>query len=703
MRRVMVAGAAGVIGLLLDAGAGAAVPPPGFVVPGSVVVRDLDGVTDDLLTAGLGAEGIASATLPTIADPAAPTPDELRRRAVHNAWRGLIDTSPGGGWTVLFGPNLGPGYTDRGGKGLVAGREYLMQTDDGAGGGLQTVLVQIPADFDRQRPCLVTGPSSGSRNVYGAVGTTAEWAFRNRCAIAHTDKGTGNAYHDLTRGTVYDRLGRLRPANGAEAPNFRAPDRDGLAAWIDANPDRLAYKQAHSGKNVDSRWGFYTLQAIRAGLWALNDHLGTGTESITPANTLVIAAGVSNGGGAAIQAAETDRDGLIDAVVTVIPNVIPAPRDGMVIRYGGEPVTDPGRHFIDYYTQLALYADCAALAPALAGAPFQDREPNGGGAGQTLRANRCASLKDKGLLTATDTAAQAAEALERITAHGVLRESLFTLPFMAWAGGYRQIIGTYPQGYGRFLVQENPCGTSFAATGPDGRPAPLPGAAAALLFAAGNILPPSGGIAVIADRAENGPVAEPMAVSRSTGRADLNLDSALCWRALVTGEGGGQDGRGQGDAGRRVRQGMAEVTSGGDLHGLPALLVAARDDQVIHPNHAGRAYSALNALVEGPRSRLSYIEVTNTQHFESLIPAFKRDGGPAYLPIQHYYARALDAMLAHLRDGTPLPPSQVVRTTPRGATALTTENFTTFLPPITAQPAAADAITADKTGLSVPR
>lgn len=699
MRRWMVAGVTGALGLAQAAAAGAAVMPPGFVVPGSVVVRDLDGVTDDLLTAGLGVEGIASATLPAVADPADPTPEELRRRAIHNAWRGLIDTSAGGGWTVLFGPNLGAGTSDRGGKGLVAGREYLMQTDDGAGGGLQTVLVQIPADFDRQRPCLVTGPSSGSRNVYGAVGTTAEWAFRNRCAIAYTDKGTGNAYHDLTRGTVYDRFGRLRPADAAETPNFRAPDRDGLAAWVDANPNRLAYKQAHSGKNVDSRWGFYTLQAIRAGFWALNDHLGNGTETFTPAGTHVIAAGVSNGGGAAIQAAEADREGLIDAVVTVIPNVVPAPRDGMAIRYGDATVTDPGRHFIDYYTQLALYAPCAALAPALAGAPFQDREPNGAAAGQALRANRCASLKDKGLLTAGDTAAQAAEALERITAYGVLPESLYTLPFMAWAGGYRQIIGTYPQGYGRFLVQENPCGTSFAATGADGRPAPLPDAAAALLFAAGNIVPPSGGIAVIADRAENGQVAEPMAVSRSTGRADINLDSALCWRALVTGEGAD----GQGEAGRRVRQGMAEVTSGGDLHGLPALIVAARDDQVIHPNHAGRAYAALNTLVEGAQGRLSYIEVTNTQHFESLIPAFKRDGGPAYLPIQHYFVQALDAMLAHLREGAPLPPSQLVRTTPRGTTALTAENHTRFLPPFAAQPATADAITADKTGLTVPR
>src|SRR3546814_14704533 len=36
---------------------------------------------DDLLTAGLGADGLRAAVLPAFADPAPPTPAELRRRA----------------------------------------------------------------------------------------------------------------------------------------------------------------------------------------------------------------------------------------------------------------------------------------------------------------------------------------------------------------------------------------------------------------------------------------------------------------------------------------------------------------------------------------------------------------------------------------------------------------------------------------------
>ena len=50
---------------------------PSFV--GTVTVTHFDGVSDDLLTAGLGASGLASATAPTVANATAPTAAELRR------------------------------------------------------------------------------------------------------------------------------------------------------------------------------------------------------------------------------------------------------------------------------------------------------------------------------------------------------------------------------------------------------------------------------------------------------------------------------------------------------------------------------------------------------------------------------------------------------------------------------------------------
>ncbi|MAL03231.1 MAG: hypothetical protein CL625_02985, partial [Arenimonas sp.] len=46
---------------------------------------------DDLLTGGLGADGLRSATPPAFTDPSAPTPAELRRRAIWTNWRGIAD------------------------------------------------------------------------------------------------------------------------------------------------------------------------------------------------------------------------------------------------------------------------------------------------------------------------------------------------------------------------------------------------------------------------------------------------------------------------------------------------------------------------------------------------------------------------------------------------------------------------------------
>ena len=68
-----------------------------------------------------------------------------------------------------------------------------------------------------------------------------------------------------------------------------------------------------------------------------------------------------------------------------------------------------------------------------------------------------------------------------------------------------------------------------------------------------------------------------------------------------------------------------------------------------------------------------------------------------------YLVRALDAMYDHLKNGTPLPPSQVVRTVPRGgvaghAPAIAASN----VPAIASAPAAGDVIAFTPAGISVP-
>ena len=45
--------------------------------------------------------------------------------------------------------------------------------------------------------------SSGSRGVYGAIGTSGEWGLKKGCAVVYTDKGTGIGAHDLERNVAY--------------------------------------------------------------------------------------------------------------------------------------------------------------------------------------------------------------------------------------------------------------------------------------------------------------------------------------------------------------------------------------------------------------------------------------------------------------------------------------------------------------------
>ena len=142
---------------------------------------------------------------------------------------------------------------------------------------------------------------------------------------------------------------------------------------------------------------------------------------------------------------------------------------------------------------------------------------------------------------------------------------------------------------------------------------------------------------------------------------DWNLDGALCLRNLVTGS----------DAtARRLQAGLDETRRNGNLRGKPALIVHGRSDALLPVNHTSRPYAALNRQVEGAASRLSYIEVTNAQHFDSFIglPSILPGYDSRFIPLHVYLNRALDALYAHLRNGTPLPPSQVVRTVPRGGT-----------------------------------
>lgn len=244
---------------------------------------------------------------------------------------------------------------------------------------------------------------------------------------------------------------------------------------------------------------------------------------------------------------------------------------------------------------------------------------------------------------------------------------------------------TFANALARARVDENLCGFSYAAASSLGQVTPLDPTALATMYATGNGVPPAAGVFLINNASLTGPVRD--FLSLGSGGADWNLDGALCLHDLVSGSD---------PAALRLQTGMRETQRSGNLQGKPAIIVHGRDDALLPVNHTSRPYLALNRKVEGTASRLSYIEVTHAQHFDGFIglPAALPGYDSRYVPLHLYLNRALDAVHDHLKNGLPLPASQVVRTVPRGGTpgaapALGAAN----VPPIALEPAAGDAIT----------
>src|SRR6202171_172080 len=120
----------------------------------------------------MGTISMLSYNGPTAADPLNPTAAELRKIAIYNNYRALVDVNkPSGGYGTLYGPNVDVNGNATTSEGKIAGTEYLAFADDGTGMQNVTVMVQIRATFDQNNPCMVTATSRGSRGVYGAVGT----------------------------------------------------------------------------------------------------------------------------------------------------------------------------------------------------------------------------------------------------------------------------------------------------------------------------------------------------------------------------------------------------------------------------------------------------------------------------------------------------------------------------------------------------
>ena len=670
---------------------------PDFLVS-DVRQFDYDGNTDDLLTAGLGPEGLANATPPAFVDALNPTPAELRRLAIYNNYRALVDTAPGGGYGSLFGPAVDNA------SGRIPGQEFIALMQVPGATVPVTVMAQVPDSFDPDFPCIVTAPSSGSRGIYGAIGTAGEWGLKKGCAVVYTDKGTGTGAHNLATNTAQSVNGTLttEPEEALFRADLDAQSRDDFnSQW----PDRFAWKHAHSKQNPEADWGRHVLQSIEFGFYVLNTlhgrELGNdeSLRTINPRNTLVIASSVSNGGGASVRAAEQDEKGLIDGVAVSEPNVNPLVDRSFSIRQGNGPaLTEHSRSLLDYTTALAVYQGCANQAPGI-----RDLAPlNGVFNPPVTGQNICHSLFNKGLVsgaTQDDWALDAQRILNED--FGVQPEQNLLAPVHFGLAVAQSIAMTYANAYGRAGVEDRVCGLSLAATGSAGAVVPLMPAAEAALFAASNGIPPSAGVNLVYDDAEGQPTNLAVSASPSSSQVDYGLDALLCLRSLaegrdvVTGEPLEGD---RAELHEAISRGISAVRASGDLQRKPTVFVTGRADAILPINHTSRPYVGLNQAVEGRHSNLRYYEILNAHHLDVLngFPGI----GDRYVPLHHYYFQALDLVWAHLVEKQPLPPSQVVRTVPRGS--LTTPLTLANLPPIQSEPAEADRIVFTGNQLQIP-
>lgn len=661
---------------------------PNFVT-GSVKTQTYDGSTDDLLTAGLGKTGLASATAPTIANALQPTAAELRRLAIYSNYRALVDMTANGGYGRFWGPNVDLNGGDTLGEGKIAGKEYLAFADDGSGTKNVSLMVQIPASFNPDQPCIVTATSSGSRGVYGAISAAGEWGLKRGCAVAYTDKGSGNGAHELATNLVTLIDGTLLGANAAGKTSIFTANlgSTSISAFNTNFPNRYAFKHAHSQQNPEKDWGNNTLQAIQFAYWALNDSYGTldgstrkvryGKGSVT-----TIAASVSNGGGAALAAAEQDSDGWITAVVVGEPQINLTLPAQVSVRQGGVPVGAFGSPLADYTTYANLLQPCAALAPAAAGSPYLSALPLA--TTNAIRTARCASLAAGGLISGGNTASQAVDALSKLHQAGYQTDS-DTLQAPMWdSQAVPAVAVTYANAYMQASVADNLCNFSFGTTNP------LTGAAGVTplvspmptVFGNGNGVPPTNGVNLVYNAGNSG------AADHRFATADASYAGAACLRTLWT------------TSNPTMLANVNAVRVKANLRGKPAIIVQGRADALVPINHASRPYLGANQVAEGKSSQLAFYEITNGQHFDAFLGVAGFD--TRFVPVHYYNIQALNLMWNHLKNGTALPPSQVVHTTPRGGTpgaapALTTAN----LPAISANPGG-DAISVANGAVNVP-
>lgn len=632
---------------------------------GSVDVIQVDGISDDLLT-GMALNSNTGAVTPEAVGIGS-SPEQIRRYQLGASYNSMMDPVTPGGWGIHWGPLVTGGissHTVETFTGQVSGTEYQAIVDDGSGKTNVKLVVQVPSSFSTESPCIIAGPSSGSRGVYGAAGTAGDAALKRGCAVAYTDKGTGDGVHFIGSQQVINLDGKVVDAISAGSSSaFTAEFAEGFADAAD--PRTATTKHAHSQQNPSKDWGLNTLQSIEFAFYAL--HQAYPDLAFNPDNTTVIAASWSNGGRSVLMAAEQDTQGLIDGVVAVEPSTAMNQHDFTITQgersWGPESV---GWSLYDMHAFGAVYQPCANNLTENDSADLVNSAKS---------PERCTRLQQLGLLTSysADLQVLAQEAQDLMnTVAGFLPEQNLGMP--AFTNMFSEITNTYGNSYGRYSISDQLCGISFASyNGGTKQFEVLSDEDKALRFLGQNMI--AGGSRWIQPVNMNS--YDPYGATAFNSTADKNLDADLCFfamshygKAKLTELGILDTYKGNGDF-DRVQAGIQEAIMSGDLQGKPAIIMHGRADQVVAPNHGGRAYYARNRQVDA-RDDVVYWEIENGHHLEMfaylLAPNLGFYATPPnmqhrYAYIHPYFEQALNQMFAHLSSGEALAPSQVVRTT----------------------------------------
>ena len=393
---------------------------------------------------------------------------------------------------------------------------------------------------------------------------------------------------------------------------------------------------------------------------------------------------MSNGGGAAIAAAEQDTEGLIDGVAVgrAAASQLNARRRRSIVTRGSD-VADaaPAGRCSTTSRSPTCYSRarrCRRARPDSPGRGVRHRRRS--------PTNRCAALKAKGLLSTGDHARRKRDGRARTSCSPPAGSRSRTCCTRRTTRSPRSSITmTYANAYGRFSVRDNLCGYRFGATDAAGKPAPLARRARS--------------------RRSSAPATacrrRPASTSSTTTRVGGPVNSAIVGLAVD------RHARLQrrrrdcacatcGPAPTRSRGRVQTGVERDQAHGQPAR--QAGDHRARPRRHADPGELHVAAVLRheqdrrgrGERSwRTSRSPTRSTSTRSSTTrrcPATTRASSRCTTTSSRRWTRCTRTCTA----SAPLPPSQVVRTMPRGGTpgaapAITAAN----VPPIAATPAAA--------------